>query len=171
MRYQTATGVVLFFLVYSLGFYRPNDPWRTTTATMVNQKAPTFALPEVFGGQIDFQSYRGQPVLLVFWTMSNGDCRRELSLVSQIAPDYRSKGMAVVSIHAGDAVGLKEFLTSNKISVTALVDGDELVSESYRVTGEHKLVLVGRDGTIKQATQDMADEKLLRKWIDIASEG
>jgi peroxiredoxin len=167
MRYQTATGVVLFFLIYFVGFYRPSESSRAPT--MVNQKAPTFALPEVFGGQVDFESYRGQPVLLVFWSMSNSNCRRELSLVSQIAPEFRSKGMGVVAIHMGDAGGLREYLSANKISVTSLVDLDESVSEAYEVSGANRLVLVGSDGKIKQDSEDMADEKLLRKWIEVAS--
>ena len=166
MRYQTATGVALFFLIYFVGFYRPSDPVRAST--MVNQKAPAFALPEAFGGQVDFESYRGQPVLLVFWSMSSSNCRRELSLVSQIAPEYRSKGMGVVAIHLGDAGGLREYLTANKISVTSLVDLDESASEAYEVNGLHKLVLVGSDGKIKQDSEEMADEKLLRKWIEVA---
>jgi hypothetical protein len=43
------------------------------------------------------------------------------------------------------------------------------VSEAYEVSGSNRLVLVGSDGRIKQDSEDMADEKLLHKWIEAAS--
>jgi peroxiredoxin len=166
MRYQTATGVVLFFLVYFLGFYRPNDHYISASSTMINQKAPAFVLPAVSGGQVDFESYRGRPVLLVFWTVSNAECRRELGVVSQIAPELRSKAIGVVSIHLGEAGNLQDYLRANHIALTSLMDVEEAAAEEYRVTGAHKLVLVGADGKIKKASQETVDEQTLRKWID-----
>jgi peroxiredoxin len=136
---------------------------------MVSQKAPTFNLPETYGGQVDFESYRGRPVLLVFWTLSSPECRRELSLVSQVAPEFRSKGIAVVAIHIGDAGGLKDYLRGNQIAMTNLIDGDESVEEYYRVNGTHKLVLVGSDGIIKEVSENFADTNLLHKWMDQVS--
>lgn|SRR5262249_52486411 len=101
MRYGTAAGVVLFFFAYFVGFYRQAAP--SSVQTILNQKAPTFTLPEVRGGEVDSESFRGRPVLLVFWNMLSAECRQELTLVSKVAPDFRSKCMAVVAIHVGDA--------------------------------------------------------------------
>jgi peroxiredoxin len=173
MRYgtTTASGVIIFAFLYFLGMYRSEYYFNTahTTATMVARTAPSFTLPEVVsGGPVDFENYRGRPVLLVFWTMADGECRRELSLISRVAPDFRGKGIGVVAIHQGLADNLKEFLHSNSIAVTSVLDGDESVSGSYRVGGTHKLVLVGSDGKIKKVSDNPVDESALRKWIDEA---
>jgi peroxiredoxin len=42
----------------------------------LNQPAPDFSLRETSGGRVDLASYRGQPVLLVFWMTPCGSCRR-----------------------------------------------------------------------------------------------
>jgi peroxiredoxin len=157
----------LFSFLFFLGMYRSDYYFSKarTTPNMVNRKAPTFSLPEAFGGQVDLGTYRGRPVLLVFWTMSDAECRRELSMISQVAPELRSKGIGVVAIHVGDVGNLKEYLKSNQIALTALVDTDGEVSMWYHVEGQHKLVLVGSDGVIKESSDPQVDEKMLRKWI------
>ena len=38
--------------------------------SMLNRPAPGFSLPEDYGGAVDLASYRGRPVLLIFWTTS-----------------------------------------------------------------------------------------------------
>jgi len=169
MRYRTATAVVIFFFLFFLGMYRSSvQSSAYSTPNSLYRKAPPFTLPETFGGQVDLDSFRGRPVLLVFWNMANAECRRELSLVNQLAPDYRSKGIGVVAIHLGD-VDLKSYLHSNQISMTSLIDEDGSVAEEYDVEGQHQLVLIGRDGKVKQVSAAIADEDLLRKWMDLAS--
>ena len=88
----------------------------------LNRPAPGFSLPETYGGSVGFESYRGRPVLLVFWTTSCGICRRELPAVSHVAPEFRSKGIGVVAIHLGGADDVADFMGSNHIALTSLVD-------------------------------------------------
>jgi peroxiredoxin len=172
MRYgtTTASGVIIFAFLYFLGMYR-SEYYTTaahTTPSLVARKAAGFVLPEANGGQVDSESYHGRPMLLMFWTISNSECRRELGLISQVAPDFRAKGIGVVAIHQGVAENLKDYLQTNHIAVTSLIDGDEEVSASYGVYEAHKLLLVGSDGKIKKVSDATLDESALRKWADEA---
>src|SRR5215471_5992691 len=97
-RQQSGAGPLLFCVALAAGLYLTRD-------TMLNQDAPRFSLPESYGGRIELQSYRGHPVLLVFWMTSCGICRRELPILNVMAQDFRSKGIAVVTIHVGGADG------------------------------------------------------------------
>jgi peroxiredoxin len=134
----------------------------------VDRPAPNFSLPEAKGGQVSLDSYRGQPVLLVFWTASSDHCREELPLVSRLAPEFRSKGIAVVTIHVGDPDEAREYLRSNSVAVLSLVDSEGDVGESYDVGQLPKLVLIGTDGKIKRTNEGVAGEKVLREWMDVA---
>jgi peroxiredoxin len=166
----TATGVVLFLFLFFLGMYRSTvQSSADSTPSVLHRKAPPFTLPETSGGQVDLDSFRGRPVLLVFWSMASADCRRELSLINQVAPDYRMKGIGVVAIHLGDVANLKDYFRSNQISMTSLIDADGSVEEDYGVERQHELVLIGNDGRIKQISEAIADEALLRKWMELAS--
>jgi peroxiredoxin len=86
--------------------------------------------------------------------------------MSQMAPEFRSKGIAVVAIHLGGAEDVRDFMQSNHIALTSLVDAEGLVGQAYGVGGVPKLVLIGTDGKIKRTKAGMADESELREWMD-----
>jgi peroxiredoxin len=136
----------------------------------LNRPAPAFSLPETYGGRVDLASYRGQPVLLVFWTSSCGYCRQELPLLSQLAPEFRRKGISVIAIHLGAAEDARAYLSSNRVDLTSLVDEEGRVGQAYRVGGVPKLILVGADGKIIRDKSGMADESVLREWMDNPTE-
>jgi peroxiredoxin len=164
MAQQSSAGFLLFVAAIFAGVYLTRDAG-------LNQQAPAFSLPETYGGRVDLESFRGRPVLLVFWTTSCGICRRELPLVSQLAPEFRSKGIAVVAIHLGGADDARDYMRSNHIEMTSLVDSEGAVGRAYRVSGVPKLVLIGNDGRIKRTENGMADESVLREWIDESGAG
>jgi peroxiredoxin len=159
MAQQSSAGVLVFVAVIVAGLYLTHD------ATL-NREAPGFSLPETGGGKVDLESYRGRPVLLVFWMTSCGICRRELPVLNQLAPEFRSKGIGVVAIHLGGGDVARDYIRSNGISITSLFDSGGSVGHAYQVNGVPKLVLIGDDGRIKRTTAGMADESVLREWMD-----
>jgi peroxiredoxin len=162
MSQQSSGGVLVIVAVVLAGIYLTQD-------SVVNQKAPDFVLPETYGGRVRLESFRGRPVLLVFWMTSCGICRRELPVMSKLAPEFRSKGIAVVAIHLGGADEARDYMRSNHIDMTSLVDSEGVVGQAYHVSGVPKLVLIGNDGRIKRTTSGMADENVLREWMDAVS--
>ena len=162
MAQQSGAGVLLLAVCVFAGVYLTRDAG-------LDRPAPDFSLPETYGGQVDLASFRGQPVLLVFWITSCGICRRELPLLEQMAPDFRTKGIAVVAIHLGGKEDARDYMRVNHIGSTPLVDSEGAVGQAYRVSGVPKMVLIGRDGKIKRTTAGMAGESVLREWMDVVS--
>lgn len=159
---KDSTGPALLIGVVVLaGIYFTRD------ATL-NQPAPDFSLRETYGGHVDLNSYRGRPVLLAFWMTSCGICRRELPLLNRMAPELGRRGIAVVTIHLGGVEEARDYLRSNQISLTSLVDTDGGVGQAYHVSGVPKLVLIGADGKIKRTAAGMTDESALRGWMESA---
>ena len=161
MAQQSSTGVLVFAAIILAGMYLTHD-------ASLNQQAPGFSLPETYGGKVDLESYRGRPVLLVFWMTSCGICRRELPVLNQLAPEFRSKGIDVVAIHLGGGDDARDYMRSNRINVTSLFDSGGSVGHAYHVNGVPKLVLIGDDGRIKRTTAGMTNESVLREWMDAA---
>jgi peroxiredoxin len=118
---------------------------------------------------VNLSSYRGQPVLLVFWTTTCGICRYQLPLLNRLAPEFRSRGIAVVSIHLGSKAEARDYLRENRIALTALVDEQGQTGGAYRVSGVPKMVLVGADGNILRSHAGMLRESGLRAWMDAAA--
>jgi len=73
----------------------------------------------------------------------------------------------VVTIHVGGADGVREYLRSNHLEMTALADADGAAAQAYHVSGVPKLVLIGVDGKIKRTTAGFADESVLQEWMDL----
>lgn len=136
----------------------------TRTDFSMNRTAPPFSLPESYGGQVDLASYAGRPVLLVFWATSCGICRHELPLLSQLAPELRSQGLDVLLIDIGGGDDVNEYISTNHIRLTSVVDADGTVAQAYRVSAIPKMVLVGADGLIKRTSVGGAGEDTLRDW-------
>jgi peroxiredoxin len=133
---------------------------------MTGRVAPGFSLREAYGGQVQLQSYRGRPVLLVFWTTSCGICRRELPLLDRLAGEFRGRGVEVLAINVGDLEGARQFMREKHLSLTTLVDMEGAVARDYAVSGVPKLVLVGADGRIKRARAGMQSERAVRQWLE-----
>jgi peroxiredoxin len=158
---QSSGKALLLCATFIAGIYFTHD-------ASINQPAPAFSLPETYGGRVDLESYRGRPVLLLFWMTSCGICRSELPLVRDLAPEFRGKGIAVVTIHLGGGDDARDYLRSNHIDLTALVDAEGAVGQAYHVSGVPKLVLIGTDGRIKRTRSGMTSASVLRQWMDAA---
>ena len=137
---------------------------------MVGGAAPGFALHEVWGGQVDLESYRGQPVLLVFWTTSCGICRHEMPVLDRLASEFQGKGLVMLAINVGDPDGARDFMRDRHINrLTNLVDTDGAVAQKYGVSAVPRLVLVGRTGKVEQAGIGAKNMDTLRRWFENAT--
>jgi cytochrome c biogenesis protein CcmG, thiol:disulfide interchange protein DsbE len=158
MRPQSKFGILLLAAAVIVGGY-------LASSGRMNPAAPDFSLPEVDGTQVDLQSYRGRPVLLVFWTTSCPICQRELPLLNQLEPDFRNNHVSLVAIHLGSADDAREYMSNNRIRLTSLSDSDGVVERAYRVGGVPKLVLIDADGRIKHDTSGWVGENTLVDWM------
>jgi peroxiredoxin len=134
----------------------------------VHQPAPDFSLPGTYGGRVDLASYRGRPVLLVFWTTSCPICQRELPVLSKLEPEFRNKGVSVLAINVGGEAGVADFMGAHSVNLTSLSDEDGAVARAYGVSGVPKLVLVGGDGKIRRSTSGWTGQRTLLGWADSA---
>ena len=159
---QSSGKALLFCAAFLAGIYFKYD-------ASINQAAPAFSLPETYGGRVDLETYRGRPVLLLFWMTSCGICRSELPLIQDLAPEFRSKGVALVTIHLGGGDDARDYLRSSHIDLTSLVDAEGAVGQAYHVSGVPKLVLIGADGKIKRTRAGMPGAGVLREWMGAVS--
>ncbi len=129
----------------------------------VGRAAPDFALRGAYGGEYSLDSFRGKPVLLVFWTTSCSICRHELPILDNLFPDAMRNGVEIAAVNIGDEDGAREVL--RPLHLLNLVDADGSVARSYGVSGVPKLVLIGADGKIKRSESGLARESTLRAWL------
>ena len=159
---QRLFGFVLFVVAVSAGVYVSNSG-------MLAHPAPNFSLPGVYGGRVDLNSYRGTPVLLVFWTTSCPICQRELPMLSKLERSFRDKGVVLLPINLEGESQAADFLSSNSLNLTSLYDSDYKVARAYDVGGVPKFVLIDKDGKIRRSASGWTSESVLRNWVDSVS--
>jgi peroxiredoxin len=132
---------------------------------MAGRPAPEFTVNHVYGGRVDLNAYRGKTVLLVFWLTSCGICRHELPLLDRLNSEFRGRGVEVLAINIRDIDGAREFMATEHLRLTNLVDPDGETAERYNVSGVPKLFLIGPDGKIRKSAAGWQDERTLRAWL------
>lgn len=135
-------------------FLRHND---------VGRPAPDFALRGAYGGEYRLDSFRGKPVLLVFWNTNCGICRHELPILDSLYAEAARGGMEVAGVNIGDVQGAREVM--RPFHLLNLVDTDGSAARSYGVAGVPKLVLIGADGRIRRSASGLVRESALRRWL------
>jgi thiol-disulfide isomerase/thioredoxin len=110
-------------------------------------------------------AYRGQVVLLHFWTFGCSNCQKMVP--SYVAWDrrYRRGGLAVLGVHTPEldyersVPRLRQFVREHDIGFPTLVDLDDEVWDLYQVDAWPTAVLIDRAGVIRRTFvgDDQAD--------------
>lgn len=155
---KPSNGAILLFtgIVFG-GLYLTRD-------SILSEPAPPFTLPDISGGKISLSSYSGRPVLLLFWTMSSSESRRELHVLNRVAPDLRSRGLEVLSVKVGTTGGVADYLRDYKIQLRTLLDTEAEVARAYGAAEVPRLVLIGPDGLVKRTASAETPDNVLREW-------
>ena len=130
---------------------------------MAGRDAPDFSLRGAYGGSIDKESFRGRPVLLVFWTTSCPVCRYEMPIVDRVARDFGRDAVEVVAVNIGDTQGARDVL--RELRITSAIDESGEAARSYRVRGVPKFVLIDGQGKVKREAVGSQPEGVLRRWL------
>jgi len=129
----------------------------------VGRQAPDFALEGAYGGEYRLDSFRGRPVLLVFWSTSCGICRHELPVLDNLYAEASQNGIEIACVNIGDVAGAREVM--RPFHLLNLVDQDGNAARDYHVSGVPKLVLIGADGKIKRSASGWERAAALRTWL------
>ncbi|MDD5760886.1 MAG: TlpA disulfide reductase family protein [bacterium] len=119
-------------------------------------KAPDFKVQDLDGKEFHLASCAGKDaVLLFFWSFFCGPCREEMPMISQMAREYKGKGLQVVGVNLDGREmkkAIDKFVVTEKIDFRILFDelaGDAFrVADPYGVAGTPALFLIDKQGVI-----------------------
>ncbi|HLK88619.1 MAG TPA: TlpA disulfide reductase family protein [Polyangia bacterium] len=119
------------------------------------EPAPVFALPDIDQAQtISLEGLRGQVVVLDFWATWCPPCVAMLPVMDGLHGRWASRGVAFLGVNS-DGGGatlaeIKAFLAAHHVPYPVVVD-DGSVGALYKVDSLPSLVVIGRDGRIRQS--------------------
>ena len=103
-------------------------------------KAPDFALPDQNGDIRSLSDFRGQKVILYFYSkdMTSG-CTKQACGFAELYPQFREKGTVVIGVSRDSAASHKKFEEKYSLPFILLSDPDREAIEAYDVWKEKNM--------------------------------
>jgi len=137
---------------------------------LTGRKAADFELKSVEGERVELASLQGKVVVLDFWATWCGPCRHELPIVDQLRKEFGDQ-VQFLGVNDEDSGTIKSFLRKNGYGLTVLMDSKRSVHRTYGVHSIPTLIVIDRDGVIRQHFIGGRDAPSLRQAIAAVLQG
>lgn len=119
-------------------------------AGSIGHAAPDFALPAAIGNNVRLSEYRGQPVIVSFWSSRCGLCARQLVALDRYYGTYRSSGLIVLGVSVDDdAQHAQDYAHAHVMAFPLLLDSAKAVSRAFGIERLPSTVLIDRGGVVR----------------------
>jgi peroxiredoxin len=146
-----AAGLALFFLVRNL-LSPPNQDLTPGEAPVAaGDVAADFKLESLSGGPVKLSSLRGKVVFLNVWATWCGPCREEMPSMETLYEAFRNRKDFVILAVSQDRRGraaVQPYVERNHFHFDILLDPDNVVGDTYNVSGVPETFIIDRKGRI-----------------------
>jgi thioredoxin-dependent peroxiredoxin len=131
-------------------------------AISVGDLAPEFTLPGTGGREYSLSSYRGQPVVLVFYPGDDTPvCTKQLNSYNNELSAFDTVGAQVLAVSAQDVSSHEEFASKYGFKFPLLADTDKTVAGLYGTVGplgypRRSVFVIDAQGIIRYAHKAIA---------------
>ncbi|RKY31361.1 MAG: thiol-disulfide oxidoreductase [Candidatus Omnitrophota bacterium] len=137
----SALFLFFVFVLSSLFAFEPlpNEP----------EKLIDFNLPDLDNNIISLSDFKGQNILLFFWTTWCPYCRTELKNLNDRYPEINSRGVEILAINVGEfQAKVKSFIRNYYLPFPILLDKEGDIAFSYGILGIPVFILADQQGNV-----------------------
>lgn len=134
----------------------------------VDEPARDFALKSSAGRNVRLSEYRGDVVLLNFWTRSCSRCREQLDRLDELYRAHRDDGFVVLSVAmTDDPHHIEEIIAGLKLGFQVLYDVRKVAARLYEPSSVPLSVLIDPHGNIRYVHEKYkrGDEAIYRDQV------
>jgi peroxiredoxin len=143
-----ALALVSFFAL--AGVARAADPY-----PLLGKPAPDLVARGVSGENVRISEFRGEVVVVSFWSGTCNTCRNQLEALDRIAKTYASAGLVVIGVNLDDdVVRAEKFARAQSVQFPLLISAPENTGSDYRVDRLPMMVFVDREGVLRAAHRE-----------------
>ncbi len=131
-------------------------------AISIGELAPDFTLPGTGGREYTLSSYRGQPVVLVFYPGDDTPvCTKQLNSYNNELSAFDTVGAQVLAVSAQDVSSHEEFSSKHGFQFPLLADTDKTVAGLFGTVGplgypRRSVFVIDAQGIIRYAHKAIA---------------
>ena len=112
--------------------------------------APDFELADINGNTVTLQSFRGKPVMLVFWMIQCPACVMEMPYLQELYEGQSQNDLVLLTINVRDnASQIRDFLSRENLSLPVLMDSNFDAVRDYNVRYTPTAFYIDRSGNLK----------------------
>jgi thioredoxin-dependent peroxiredoxin len=101
----------------------------------VGAPAPDFTLPDSQGTPVSLASYRGRPVVIIFYPADfTPGCTGQLCMFRDAAEQLADEGMVVLAINPGSPQSHQKFADAHQLPFPLLSDKGMTVAKAYKAS-------------------------------------
>ncbi len=113
------------------------------------REAPPFSLKTLNGGQVSLNDFKGKPILLKFWATWCPSCVEELSPMEKFSEGKRDQLCILMPAIDGEKEKrVQNVVKKHKVTLPILLDLNEKIARTYKVTFVPTVFLIDREGMI-----------------------
>jgi peroxiredoxin len=122
---------------------------------LLSRPSPDFVLPAAAGSNVRLSEYRGQPVVLSFWSSRCGRCAAQLAALDRYYATYHSSGLEVFGVSVeDDPQRALDYAHAHQTTFPLLLDGTKGVSRAFDIVTLPTTVLIDRAGVVRYLHSD-----------------
>jgi thiol-disulfide isomerase/thioredoxin len=119
------------------------------TASAPPQQVTASGGPTLAGNDVSITSFRGHPVVLVFWASWCGPCHDEQPALNNAYATWRSRGIAFLGIDIRDTTKpALAFQSEFKVQYASIADTSATLAVDYRIPSAPALVFLNSQGKV-----------------------
>lgn len=119
-------------------------------AVQLGEQAPQFELEAISGDKVSLAKYKGQPVVLNFFTTWCGPCIDELPELDKFHNQYGKQVPLLVIDRREPKNRVSSFAEQNQSSLLFLLDYRDEVSKAYGIKGQPETMIIDENGVVKR---------------------
>jgi peroxiredoxin len=138
------TRIIKILLFVSLTF------WNIGYASVnTNSLAPDFTLNDIYGKKVMLSQFRGEVVILNFWSIWCGPCLAEMPSLNKLYLEFKDKGLMVIGVAEDPAEKpVKSYIQEKGLAFPILMDKERKVYFKYSLFGIPVTFLIDKKGVI-----------------------
>ena len=131
-------------------------------AVSIGDIAPDFTLPATGGTTVSLSSFRGQPVVLVFYPGDDTPvCTKQLNSYNNELSAFEGVGAQVLALSAQDVSSHDQFSSKHGFGFPLLADTDKAIASLYGTVGplgfpRRSVFVINAEGVITYAHRAIA---------------